>query len=111
MRLRSLVDPESVAYLKNASDDWKEYDRKVRTVVRGISVFMRSLALVNPLRHSAIAEQHGIPYADLMGSFRREIKGFGSPFIDWNGHSGPKAHRIVAEQIIPFIREMRKSGR
>lgn len=57
MGLRGVADPESIGYYKNIADERKEYDRKVRTVLRGISVFMRSLALVNPLRHSVFAWQ------------------------------------------------------
>src|SRR6267378_4028550 len=57
MGLRGVADPDSIGYYKNIADERKEYDRKVRTVLRGISVFMRSLALVNPLRHSVFAWQ------------------------------------------------------
>ena len=57
MGLRGVADPESIGYYKNIADERKEYDRKVRTVLRGISVFMRSLTLVNPLRHSVFAWQ------------------------------------------------------
>lgn len=57
MGLRGVADPESIGYYKNIADERKEYDRKVRTVLRGISVFMRSLALVNPFRHSVFAWQ------------------------------------------------------
>jgi hypothetical protein len=55
--LRGVADPDSVGYYKNIADERKEYDRKVRTVLRGISVFMRSLELVNPLRHFMFAWQ------------------------------------------------------
>jgi len=55
--LRGVADPDSVGYYKNIADERKEYDRKVRTVLRGISVFMRSLALVNPWRNSLFAWQ------------------------------------------------------
>ena len=57
MGLRGVSDPDSIGYYKNISDERKEYDRKVRTVLRGISVFMRSLALANPLRYSLFAWQ------------------------------------------------------
>jgi hypothetical protein len=57
MGLRGVADPDSIGYYKNIADERKEYDRKVRTVLRGISVFMRSLALVNPLRHAVFAWQ------------------------------------------------------
>lgn len=57
MGLRGVADPASIGIYRNITDERKEYDRKVRTVLRGISVFMRSLALVNPLRHSVLAWQ------------------------------------------------------
>ncbi len=55
--LRGVSDEESVGYYKNLADERKEYERKVRTVVRGISVFMRSLALLNPLQYHVFAWQ------------------------------------------------------
>ena len=57
MGLRGVADPDSIGYYKNIADERQEYDRKVRTVLRGISVFMRSLSLVHPLRHSVFAWQ------------------------------------------------------
>lgn len=55
--LRGVADPDSVGYYKNLVDQRKEYERKVRTVVRGISVFMRSVSLLNPLRYRLFAWQ------------------------------------------------------
>ena len=55
--LRGVSDEESVGYYKSLADERKEYERKVRTVVRGISVFMRSLSLLNPLRYHLFAWQ------------------------------------------------------
>lgn len=55
--LRGVSDEESVGYYKNLADERKEYERKVRTVVRGISVFMRSLALLNPFKYHVFAWQ------------------------------------------------------
>ncbi|GKS58892.1 glycosyl transferase [Nitrospira sp.] len=55
--LRGVSDPDSVGYYKNLADERKEYDRKVRTVVRGISVFMRSLSLLNPFKYHLFAWQ------------------------------------------------------
>jgi len=57
MGLRGVADPDSVGFYKNIADEGKEYGRKVRTVLRGISVFMRSLELVNPLHHPVFAWQ------------------------------------------------------
>ncbi|MGQ0554979.1 MAG: glycosyltransferase family 2 protein [Nitrospiraceae bacterium] len=55
--LRGVADPDSIGYYKNIADERKEYDRKVRTVLRGISVFMRSWGLVNPLCYPVFAWQ------------------------------------------------------
>lgn len=57
MGFRGVADPDSVGFYKNIRDEKKEFDRKVRTVLRGITVFMKSLALVNPFRHPIFAWQ------------------------------------------------------
>lgn len=57
MGLRGVSDLDSIGYYKNIADQRKEFDRKVRAVEHGISVFMRGLALVNPLQHSVFAWQ------------------------------------------------------
>lgn len=57
MGLRGVADPDSVGYYSNIADERKEFERKVRTVLRGISVFMRSLAFVNPARYPLFAWQ------------------------------------------------------
>ncbi|HET6465457.1 MAG TPA: glycosyltransferase family 2 protein [Nitrospiria bacterium] len=57
MGLRGVADPESVGYYKNLADEGKEFERKVRTVVRGISVFMKSLFLLNPFRYGLFSWQ------------------------------------------------------
>lgn len=57
MGLRGVADPDSIGYYKNIADERKEFDRKVRTVLRGISVFMKSLSLVNPFAHALFAWQ------------------------------------------------------
>jgi glycosyltransferase involved in cell wall biosynthesis len=55
--LRGISDPESIGYYKNIADENKEFERKVRTVLRGISVFMRSLSLLNPFRYGLFSWQ------------------------------------------------------
>jgi glycosyltransferase involved in cell wall biosynthesis len=55
--LRGVLDPDSIGYYHNISDERKEYGRKVRTVLRGISVFMKSLDLLNPFRYGLFAWQ------------------------------------------------------
>jgi len=55
--LRGVSDPDSVGYYKNLADETKEYQRKVRTVLRGIAVLMRSLPMLNPLKYGLFAWQ------------------------------------------------------
>lgn len=55
--LRGVADENSPGYYKNIADERKEFDRKVRTVLRGISVFMESLGLVNPIQYPLFAWQ------------------------------------------------------
>lgn len=55
--LRGVSDPDSIGYYKNLSDEKKEYQRKVRTVLRGIAVLMRSLPMLNPFRYGIFAWQ------------------------------------------------------
>jgi cellulose synthase/poly-beta-1,6-N-acetylglucosamine synthase-like glycosyltransferase len=55
--LRGVSDPDSIGYYKNLMDETKEYQRKVRTVLRGIAVLMRSLPMLNPIKHGLFAWQ------------------------------------------------------
>jgi len=54
---RGVSDPASVGYYKNIADESREYERKVRTVLRGISVFMKSLPMLNPFRYGLFSWQ------------------------------------------------------
>lgn len=54
---RGICDPESIGYYTNLSDEKKEYDRKVRTVLRGISVFMMNLELLNSFTYGLFSWQ------------------------------------------------------
>jgi glycosyltransferase involved in cell wall biosynthesis len=55
--LRGISDPSSIGYYHNILDEKKEFERKVRTVLRGISVFMRSLPLLNPFKYGLFSWQ------------------------------------------------------
>lgn len=55
--LRGVSDSQSVGYYRNLTDEKKEYQRKVRTVLRGIAVLMRSLPMLNPFRYGMFAWQ------------------------------------------------------
>ena len=54
---RGVLDHNAVGYYRNVADDSKEFQRKVRTVSRGISVFMKSLPLLNPFRYGLFSWQ------------------------------------------------------
>jgi len=55
--LRGVSDPESIGYYKTIADETREYERKVRTVLRGIAVFMKSLPMLNPFRYGLFSWQ------------------------------------------------------
>ena len=52
-----------------------------------------------PARLKAIADKLQIPYIDLTPKFKQEFKGFGSLFIEWDGHPNARAHAIAAHEI------------
>lgn len=55
--LRGVSDPDAIGYYRNLADERREYQRKVRTVLRGIAVLMRSLPMLNPFRYGLFAWQ------------------------------------------------------
>ncbi len=57
MGLRGVADPDSAGYYKNVAHERTEYDRKVRTVLRGISVLTTSLGMLNPFRYGLFSWQ------------------------------------------------------
>lgn len=50
MGFKGVSDPESIGYYEDIADERKEFQRKVRTVLRGITVLMRNRRLLNPYR-------------------------------------------------------------
>jgi hypothetical protein len=89
--LRGVTDPDSIGYYKNLIDQRKEYERKVRTVVRGISVFMKSLSLLNPARYHLFAWQlfsHKlcrwlVPFAMVTALGANSVLAVSSSFYRW----------------------------
>lgn len=55
--MRGVSDPASIGYYPNLCDERKEFERKVRTILRGLSVFMASLGMVNPVRYGLFSWQ------------------------------------------------------
>jgi glycosyltransferase involved in cell wall biosynthesis len=55
--MRGVSDPEAVGYYRDVSDPKREMDRKVRTVLRGLTVFFRNLDLLNFSRYGLFSFQ------------------------------------------------------
>lgn len=55
--LRGVSDPMSIGYYRNITDERQEFNRKVRTVARGIAVLASNLSLLNPFRYGLFAWQ------------------------------------------------------
>ena len=54
---RGVLDPESVGYYRDIDDKRREFQRKVRTVTRGLAVLAAHARMLNPLRHGLFAWQ------------------------------------------------------
>ncbi|WP_224981918.1 glycosyltransferase family 2 protein [Geomonas agri] len=59
MRLgwRGVGDPEVVGLYQDVGDSGREFDRKVRTVLRGLTVFFKNLEFLNPFRYGLFSYQ------------------------------------------------------
>lgn len=49
--MRGVSDPMAIGSYPDVADSQKEFDRKVRTVLRGLTVFFRNLEFLNPFRY------------------------------------------------------------
>jgi glycosyltransferase involved in cell wall biosynthesis len=56
--LRGISDPKAVGYYLDVSDEKREFDRKVRTVLRGLTVFFRNLEFLNPFHYGIFSYQY-----------------------------------------------------
>lgn len=55
--LRGVSDPKSIGYYHNIAQEKKEFERKIRTVLRGISVLMKNLSLLNLFKYGLFSWQ------------------------------------------------------
>jgi hypothetical protein len=55
--LRGVSDAEAIGYYLDIADQKKELDRKVRTIIRGLTVFFQHLELLNVFRYGLFAYQ------------------------------------------------------
>jgi len=56
--MRGAIDEESVGYYLDLSDQRKEFERKVRTVLRGMTVFFNNLEFLNIFRYGLFSYQY-----------------------------------------------------
>lgn len=55
--LRGVSDPDSIGYYHDVADDKKEFTRKVRTVLRGMTVFFHHIELLDVLKYGIFSYQ------------------------------------------------------
>ncbi len=85
--LRGVSDPEVVGYYPDVATPSREFDRKVRTVLRGMTVFFRNVEFLNPVRYGLFAYQYVchkllrwmVPFFLLMAFLSCGIAAFQSP--------------------------------
>jgi len=54
---RGVSDPKAIGYYQDVSDEKNEFDRKVRTVIRGLTVFFRHLQFLNFFQYGLTSYQ------------------------------------------------------
>jgi glycosyltransferase involved in cell wall biosynthesis len=59
MGFRGVLDPQSAGYYRNITDQSREFERKIRTVVRGLAVLAANARMLNPFRFGIFAWQLG----------------------------------------------------
>jgi hypothetical protein len=55
--LRAVVDEGAIGYYRNVAEGTREFDRKARTVIRGMTVLFAEASLLNPLRYGLFSWQ------------------------------------------------------
>jgi cellulose synthase/poly-beta-1,6-N-acetylglucosamine synthase-like glycosyltransferase len=58
MGMKGVSDPKSIGYYQDVSDEEKEFTRKVRTVLRGLTVFFNHMEFLNFLKYGFFSYQY-----------------------------------------------------
>lgn len=58
LKLRGVSDPDAIGYYQDISDSKREFDRKVRTVLRGLTVFFHNLEFLDPFHYGLFSYQY-----------------------------------------------------
>ena len=56
--MRGVSDPDAIGCYQDISDSKREFDRKIRTVIRGLTVFFHNLEFLNPFRYGLFSYQY-----------------------------------------------------
>jgi glycosyltransferase involved in cell wall biosynthesis len=56
--MRGVSDPKAIGYYLDVQEGGKEFERKVRTVIRGLTVFFSHKEFLNPLAYGLFAYQY-----------------------------------------------------
>ena len=86
--LRGVGDPEAIGFYPDVADNKKEFNRKVRTVLRGQTVFFRNLEFLNVGRYGLFAYQYFchkllrwlVPFFLILALIANVLLAFGSGF-------------------------------
>lgn len=55
--MRGVIDVDAIGYYQNISDEKREFNRKVRTVIRGLNVFFNHMEFLNITRYGLFSYQ------------------------------------------------------
>jgi hypothetical protein len=55
---RGVTDPRAIAYYQDIGDEKHEFDRKIRTVIGGLTVFFRHLEFLNIIKYRFFSYQY-----------------------------------------------------
>jgi glycosyltransferase involved in cell wall biosynthesis len=89
MGWRGVLDVNSVGYYRNIADERREFQRKIRTVSRGIVVLAANLRMLNPFRYGLFAWQLAshklcrwlVPFAMIAAAVSNALLIWQSPFF------------------------------
>jgi len=55
---RAISDPKAIGYYEDVSDKRHEFDRKIRTVLRGLTVYFRNIEFLNFMKYGFFSYQY-----------------------------------------------------
>ena len=55
---RGVSDPSAIGYYLDIAEGDKEFERKIRTVIRGLTVFFNNLEFLNPIKYGFFSYQY-----------------------------------------------------